>query len=288
MLTCRTLSSNFKEGLNLLVNILLCKLIFNIYYTFQKIKDNNNIKNYKNEKKKNWNLKNLEKSKKNIEKFIDLFLIILNILEGNNKFFIQHVLENYATINLNNGQKKKKNVTKFHDIFLMYYIYNNSLLQRKKNEDNNIKESYKKVNLEKNILIGDKEIYSYMNKIPIIDNYIDKYKTYSRNSLINEFNNFLNVFYLKKLPIHENDNEIKKKNENLIDEDFVTKNLFSEYFNSCRKNNKLNILIKEVNLNNLSYFHNILFKNIKFIRSFNRESNEEEIENYKLSKLFEF
>ncbi|CRG99605.1 conserved Plasmodium protein, unknown function [Plasmodium relictum] len=279
----------FKEGLCLLVNTLFRKLIFNVYYSFDKIKENNNIKKYRNEKKGIFNIRNLEKSKKNIEKFIDLYLTIFNILKGNTDFFIQFALENYATINLSSKKKKKKNIIKFDEVFLIYKLYNNSLLQRKKNENNNIKESHESIDLEKNILIGDKEIDSYKNKIPIIDNHIDKHNIYARSDLINELDNFLNVVYLKKSFAHEHDKDIKKKNENLIDEDFVTKNLFSEYFSSCRKNSNLNILIKEVSSHNLLNFLEILNKNIKFIRSFNMKINEQKaIDNYKLSKFFEF
>ncbi|KOB59770.1 hypothetical protein PFHG_01563 [Plasmodium falciparum HB3] len=228
------ISEKFSKGLCCLFDILLRNLIYNLYYAFDQIKENNYIRNVENEKtKKQICIKNLDKSKKNIEKCINLSLTVLRIMQGNKNYFIQHILDNYASIKSINVEKKNKN--KFDDSHLMYNMYKYSFP---------LKEAYKN------------------------NTFIDKHKKYSKEDLINELNNLLHIHYLNDSTM-EREN-IKKENpktkDNLIDDDLVTNDLFSEYFNNCKKSNKLNILIKEVNLNSLKNFHNILYKNINFYK----------------------
>ncbi|SBT79120.1 conserved Plasmodium protein, unknown function [Plasmodium malariae] len=291
--TFAILPKRFEKGLVCLADTLLKILVFNLYYSFDKIKEYKVVRGYGKRGTEILNLKNLEKSKKNIEKCIGLCLTVLKSIEGDNNFFMQYILENYCSIHLYNSvdKMKKKNKIKFDDTFLISQLYNySSPCSREKILRNMDEEVNENREAEINILIGNEQVNSYMNKIPIMDSFIDKHKIYSKNDLIDELNNFLDSFYLNKVPIKE-DNEkfIISQKRNLIDDDCVTKNLFSEYFNNCRKNNKLNILIKELNLDSLKNFHNILLKNINFIRAFNSQNNDKEnIDNLELSTFFDF
>ncbi|SOS78701.1 conserved Plasmodium protein, unknown function [Plasmodium sp. gorilla clade G1] len=281
------ISEKFSKGLCCLFDILLRNLIYNLYYAFDQIKENNYIRNVENEKtKKQICIKNLDKSKKNIEKCINLSLTVLRIMQGNKNYFIQHILDNYASIKSINVEKKNKN--NFDDSHLMYNMYKYSFP---------LKEAYKNsffydINMdeEKQIFIKNRHIKAYTNQFNIIDTFIDKHKKYSKEDLINELNNLLHIHYLNDSTM-EREN-IKKENQktkdNLIDDDLVTNDLFSEYFNNCKKSNKLNILIKEVNLNSLKNFHNILYKNINFIRTFNEIKDDEnsDMKNIELAEIF--
>ncbi|SBT33930.1 conserved Plasmodium protein, unknown function [Plasmodium ovale wallikeri] len=285
------LSERLEKGVSSLVNVLLKSLIFNLYYSFDKIKENDLVTKRRKSRGNMFNWGNLEKSKKNIEKVIGLCLVILKTVVGDNKFFIQHVLENYTGINLSDNEEKKKKKKKFNDTLLMYHLYNNASQPRRGNlfrEAEN--RDRKSTHLEGNIFIGKDELNSYIHKISIIDSHIDKHKIYSKKDLIGELNNFLNNFYLNKFPAKKFNKELsmEKKKKNLTDDDYVTVNLFSDYFNNCRKSNKVNILIKEINLDTLKKFHNILYKNINFIRTFNAEKcDTQKINSLDLSSIFQ-
>ncbi|SOV14612.1 conserved Plasmodium protein, unknown function [Plasmodium sp. gorilla clade G2] len=283
----RHISEKFSKGLCCLFDILMRNLIYNLYYAFDQIKENNYIKNVGKElTKKQICKKNLDKSKKNIEKCINLSLTVLRIMEGNKNYFIQHILDNYASIKSNRDEKKYKN--KFDDSHWMYHMYKYSVP---------LNEAYKhshfydiNVDEEKQIFIKNRHIKAYTNQFNVIDTFIDKHKKYSKEDLIKELNNLLHIHYLNDNTINretiEKENQIT--NDNLIDDDLVTNDLFSEYFNNCKKSNKLNILIKEVNLNSLKNFHNILYKNINFIRTFNEINDDEnsDMKNIEISEIF--
>ncbi|GAW80476.1 hypothetical protein, conserved [Plasmodium gonderi] len=291
----------FEKGIKSLINVLFKILIFNLYYSFDKIKECVGVNIGERRDTEINNIQRLDKSKRNIEKFINLCLVILKTLKGDSNFFTQYVLENYSSINLSHNNErtkgKKKIKTKFDNAFLMFHLYNNSQLSRWNNRINDI---IKGIDLnvgcveKHNVYLGDKEVNSYVNKIVTIERYIDKHKMYSKKDFISKLNNFLNDFYLKKNPTSlDNDvlNKTKKgKEKNLIDDDYVMINLFSEYFNNCRRKKKLiNILIKEVNLQSLKNFHHILCKNINFIRIFNMQNDDKhDMDAIQLSTLFEF
>ncbi|CAA9987683.1 conserved Plasmodium protein, unknown function [Plasmodium knowlesi strain H] len=303
------LPKRFQKGVKSLVRILLKNFVFNLYYSLDKIKENDGIRRDDSRNSKMNSRRKLDKSKKNIEKCIDLCLVVLKTLEGDQCFFSQYVLENYSSIKLSHNDKrregeKKKNNNKFDDALLIYHSYRNSQPSIWKNEGKgenngiclNVDDTGKH-----SVFIGDKEVSSYVKKIVTIDSYINKHKMYSKREFIDELNNFLNEFYLKKGPSNDNrarfdvaqegeeKEEVKGEEKNIIDDDCVTNNLFSEYFNSCRRNNKLvNTLIKEVNLQSLRSFHRVLYKNINFIRMFNaRNDTKHEMDALQLSTLFE-
>ncbi|KJP87798.1 hypothetical protein AK88_02554 [Plasmodium fragile] len=302
-------NDKFEKGVKSLVGVLLKHFVFNLYYSLDKIKENDGIKRDDSGNSKMNRRRKLDKSKKNIEKCIDLCLVVLKTLQGDKIFFAQYVLENYSSINLNHTDKrregkKKNNNNKFDNTLLMYHSYRNSHPSRWKHKP---KSAINGVCLnageraKHSMLIGDREINSYVKKIATIDLYIDKHKMYSKGDFICELNNFLNEFYLKKGPSYgdharigaaqkkDENEQVKTEEKNIIDEDCVTNNLFSEYFNSCRRNNKLvNTLIKEVNLQSLRNFHRVLYKNINFIRMFNaRNDTKHEMDALQLSTLFE-
>ncbi|ANQ07696.1 Uncharacterized protein PCOAH_00022990 [Plasmodium coatneyi] len=277
----------FQKGVKSLVGILLKNLVFNLYYSLDRIKENSGIKRNDSGSSKMNSRRKLDKSKKNIEKCIDLCLVVLKTLQGDQYFFSQYVLENYSSINLSHNDKRregkeKKNKNKFDDALLMYHSYSNSQPSKWKNRSTsringvclNVDDTRKH-----SMFIGDKEVNSYVNKIVTIDSYIDKHKMYSKGEFICELNNFLNEFYLKKGPSNEDHARFrlaqKGEEKNIMDDDCVTNNLFSEYFNNCRRNNKLvNTLIKEVNLQSLRSFHRVLCKNINFIRIMHERSGK--------------
>ncbi|EUD67516.1 hypothetical protein C922_02222 [Plasmodium inui San Antonio 1] len=304
------LLNRFQKGVKSLVGVLLKNFVFNLYYSLDKIKENDGIKRDDSGSSKINSRRKLDKSKKNIERCIDLCLVVLKTLQGDHHFFTQYVLENYSSINLSHNDKrreakKKKKKNKFDDALLMYHSYSNSQPSRwkikPKGEINGVCLNAGKTG-EHSMFIGDREVNSYVNKIATIDSYIDKHKMYSKEDFICELNNFLSAFYLKKAEENaegkveikwEGKEEIKAEVNaegiNIIDDDFVTDNLFSEYFNSCRRNNKLvNTIIKEVNLQSLRSFHRVLHKNINFIRMFNaRNDTKHEMDALQLSTLFE-
>ncbi|KMZ86911.1 hypothetical protein PVBG_02752 [Plasmodium vivax Brazil I] len=302
----------FQKGVDSLVGVLLKHLVPNLYYSFDKIKENDGIKRDDGGSSKMNSRRKLGKSKKNIEKCIDLCLVVLKTLQGDPHFFAQYVLENYSSIRVRHNDKgregKKKKNNKFDDALLMYHSYSNSQPSRWKNKPSGETNAVcLNAGGAKNhsFLIGDREVNSYVNKIVTIDSYIDIHRMYSKGDFICELDNFLNAFYLKKGPSNggharfgatqrgEKNGEVKAdakaEEKNLIDDDCVTNNLFSEYFNSCRRSNKLvNTLIKEVNLQSLQNFHRVLCKNINFIRMFNaRNDTNQEMDALQLSTLFE-
>ncbi|EAA22503.1 hypothetical protein [Plasmodium yoelii yoelii] len=204
---------------------------------------------------------------------------------------MEHVLENYNAIKINSKNNEgKKKIIKFDDEYLNYQLNNNKLLEELKDKINNMTNEHI-INNEETLHIGTNKMNSYLNKIPIIDKYIDKNKTYSKEELSNELNNFFNNFYLEKFQINISHDFFKasdNENQPIYDDGTVTSKLFSEYFNNCKKDNKLNILIKEINLNSLKIFKNILYKNIKFIRVFNAKNwDTGKINSLQLSKLFD-
>lgn len=204
---------------------------------------------------------------------------------------MEHVLENYNAIKLNskNNEGKKKIIT-FDDEYLNYRLNNNKLLAELKDKINDMPNEHI-ISTEETLHIGTNNVNSYLNKISIIDKYIDKNKAYSKEELSNELNNFFNNFYFEKFQInisHEFFKASDNENQPIYDDGTVTSKLFSEYFNNCKKDNKLSILIKEINLNSLKIFKNILYKNIKFIRIFNAKNwDTGKINSLQLSKLFD-
>ncbi|CDU19233.1 conserved Plasmodium protein, unknown function [Plasmodium yoelii] len=281
----------FERGVSSIVDVLFKNKIFHLYYSFDKIKEYDGTKNPRKKDEDVIKLKKYEKSKKNIEKIINLGLTIIKTIKGNDSFLMEHVLENYNAIKINSKNNEgKKKIIKFDDEYLNYQLNNNKLLEELKDKINNMTNEHI-INNEETLHIGTNKMNSYLNKIPIIDKYIDKNKTYSKEELSNELNNFFNNFYLEKFQINISHDFFKasdNENQPIYDDGTVTSKLFSEYFNNCKKDNKLNILIKEINLNSLKIFKNILYKNIKFIRVFNAKNwDTGKINSLQLSKLFD-
>ncbi|VWU48378.1 conserved protein, unknown function [Hepatocystis sp. ex Piliocolobus tephrosceles] len=290
---------DFQTKVFSLINALNKILIFNLYYSFDRIRDNENVLECKGQVNKVLILKKmLEKGKKNIEKCLDLCFLILKTLEGDKSLFIQYVLENYCSINFNtdeNNQNKDNKHKKFSSSFFMYHLHNN-LLSSKENKlikdiEVNIKGDNNNNKVSMNVAINNEQMCSYIKNVSTIDKYINKNELYTRDNIILQLNSLLNDYYLQgALPSNldkEQINITREKKKKMNDDDIVINNLFSEYFNTHGKDKKLNIFLKEVNMDNLTSFHNILYKNINFFRTFNAERNNiNNMNNLGMSTIF--
>ncbi|SCM22951.1 conserved Plasmodium protein, unknown function [Plasmodium chabaudi adami] len=281
----------FERGISSIADILFKNIIFHLYYSFDKIKEYDGTNNPRKKGEDVIKLKAYEKSKRNIEKVINLGLTIIKTIKGNDSFIMEHVLENYNAIKINSKNKEeKKKIITFDDENLNYRLNNNKFLEELKDKINDMPNEYI-ISNEETLHIGTKKVDSYLNKISIIDKYIDKNKAYSQEELSNELNNFFNNYYLQNFQINISQDIFKasnNENQPIHDDGTVTSKLFSEYFNNCKKDNKLSILIKEINLNSLKIFKNILYKNIKFIRVFNAKNwDTGKINSLQMSKLFD-